>query len=244
MITVRPEHLGLSPGTRVLDVGCGDGRHLGMLRRMAGVDAIGVDLAASDLESANERLRTLDAVPPSQGGSVRDAGHWLTLRADVARLPFPDGSFDCVIASEVLEHVHDDQAVLQELTRVLRPGGTLAVSVPRTVPEAICWALSREYRDTPGGHVRIYRRNQLRRRVRHAGLRVTGGHSAHALHSPYWWLKCLVGPNREDMRALRLYHRLLVWDLMEQPLVTRALEAALTPLIGKSMVLYARKEAA
>jgi SAM-dependent methyltransferase len=241
MLTVRPERLRLAPGARVLDVGCGDGRHLAMTRHMVGVDAVGVDLGEGDLRRAAERLRVLDALPPAHGGTVTGAGAWLTLRGDIRRLPFADATFDCVIASEVLEHVHDDRAALDELTRVLRPGGVLAVSVPRTGPEAICWALSREYRNTPGGHVRIYRRSRLRRMVEEAGLRVRGGHSAHALHAPYWWLKCLVGPSREDVRAVQVYHRLLVWDLMSRPKVTRALETALAPLMGKSMVLYAEK---
>jgi ubiquinone/menaquinone biosynthesis C-methylase UbiE len=244
MLTVRPERIGLAPGMRILDVGCGDGRHLAMTRRVAGVTAVGVDLDAHDVGRAAERLRTLDALPPAQGGSVRGAGPWLTLRGDIQRLPFPDGAFDCVIASEVLEHLPDDRGALAELTRVLRPGGILAVSVPRTGPEALCWALSRQYRNTPGGHVRIYRRRPLRRMVARAGFRVLGGHFAHGLHAPFWWLKCLVGPDRDDVRVVALYHRLLVWDLMRQPWVTRALETALTPLIGKSMVVYAEKEAA
>ena len=75
--------------------------------------------------------------------------------------PFADGTFDRVIASEVLEHIPDDVAAMRELARVLKPGGTMAVTVPRCVPEAVNWALSDEYHDTPGGHVRIYRRSTL-----------------------------------------------------------------------------------
>jgi ubiquinone/menaquinone biosynthesis C-methylase UbiE len=244
VLTVRPERLGLAPGMWLLDVGCGDGRHLALSRRVAGVTTVGVDLGHGEVARAAERLRVLDALPAEQGGSVADAGPWTVLRADIRNLPFPDASFDRVIASEVLEHLHDDRGALAEITRVLRPGGLLAVSVPRTVPEAVCWALSREYRTTPGGHVRIYRRRQLRRLVEGQGYRVLGGHFAHALHSPYWWLKCAVGPSREDVWAVSMYHRLLVWDLMDRPRLTRALERALDPLMGKSVVMYAQKGAA
>ena len=123
------------------------------------------------------------------------AGHPATaVQGDALALPFADGTFDRVIASEVLEHIPDDTAAMRELARVLRPGGAMAVTVPRCVPEAINWALSDEYHDTPGGHVRIYRRSTLERRLGSAGLEPTGYHHAHGLHSPYWWLRCLVGP--------------------------------------------------
>lgn len=242
MLTVRPEHLDLRPGMRVLDVGCGDGRHMAMTRAVAGVTAVGVDLGTDEVRGTIERLRTLDAMPPEHGGSAEGAGPWLVLRGDIYHLPFPDASFDRVIVSEVLEHLHDDRRALAEVSRVLAPGGRLAVSVPREGPEAVCWALSREYRNTPGGHVRIYRRRVLRRMIAESGYRVERSHFAHGLHAPYWWLKCLVGPSRDDVKAVQLYHRLLVWDLMAQPLVTRTLEAALQPWVGKSVVFYATKE--
>ena len=92
------------------------------------------------------------------------------MRADARRLPFDDGEFDVVIAAEVLEHIHEDSAAIAELRRVLRPGGLIAVTVPRWWPERVCWALSREYHDVPGGHVRIYRRGQLADRLRRSGL--------------------------------------------------------------------------
>jgi SAM-dependent methyltransferase len=165
-------------------------------------------------------------------------------RGSVYELPVADASFDCVIISEVLEHLHDEARALGELSRVLKPGGVLAVSVPRTCPEAVCWALSREYRNTPGGHVRIYRRRELVGLLERHGYRITGSHFAHALHAPFWWLKCLVGLDNDDAWPVRTYHRLLVWDLMRRPPLTRLADAVLNPFIGKSMVFYAVKEGA
>ena len=74
-----------------------------------------------------------------------------------------------------------------------------------------------------------------------AGLELVGSHHAHALHSPYWWLKCAVGVDRDDALLPREYHRLLVWDLMHRPWITRAAERLLDPFIGKSLVVYLRK---
>lgn len=242
MLTVDVDRLGLRPGSRLLDVGCGAGRHVRATRRMRGVVGVGVDLGREEVVATAGSLRELDALPEEVGGTVDGAAPWLVARASGYALPFASESFDCVIVSEVLEHLHDDARALREVSRVLRPGGVLAVSVPRTWPEAVCWALSKRYRNTPGGHLRIYRRSEVAELVRRAGYRITGSHFAHALHAPFWWLKCAVGVDDENSPLVRLYHRFLVWDLMENPRITRWLEAALNPFIGKSLVLYAVKE--
>jgi ubiquinone/menaquinone biosynthesis C-methylase UbiE len=241
VLTVEIARLGLGNGSRVLDLGCGDGRHSRWLRRLSGVHLVALDLGAEETLRTAASLAEMASTAFAAGGAAEDAGASLVVRGSGYDLPFADGSFDCVIVSEVLEHLDDDDAVLTEISRILKPGGILAVSVPREGPEAICWALSRDYRNSPGGHVRIYRRSQLRRKLRAHGYRIFAGHFAHALHSPYWWLKCLVGIRREDLLPVRLYHQLLVWDLMRQPWITRAAERLLNPWIGKSVVFYATK---
>jgi SAM-dependent methyltransferase len=177
-------------------------------------------------------------------GEVTSGGSLRTVCADARHLPFDDGGFDVVIAAEVLEHIDEDATAIAELCRVLRPGGLLAVTVPRWWPERVCWALSSEYHNVPGGHVRIYRRSDLAERLRRSGLVIAPPHHhAHALHSPYWWLRCLLGLSREQPAAARLYHRFLVYDLMHRPRWTRSLERALNPVLGKSVVLYAHRPA-
>jgi SAM-dependent methyltransferase len=174
-------------------------------------------------------------------GEARPGARALPVAGDATAMPFGDGVFDRVIAAEVLEHVPGDRRALAEIARVLRPGGLLAVTVPAWLPERICWRLSDDYHNTPGGHVRIYTRAEMAAKLAQAGLTVGGHHHAHGLHSPYWWLKCAVGVNDDDHPLARAYHRLLVWDIMRRPRVTRAAERALNPLIGKSLVIYARK---
>jgi SAM-dependent methyltransferase len=219
-------------GTRLLDVGAGGGRHAReALAR--GADVVAVDLDAEVVRAADRSLGELSGWLPS-------GRRHLCLAADALRLPFPDATFDCVIASEVLEHIPADEQALRELRRVTRPGGTVAVTVPSSMPERLCWALSREYHDVAGGHVRIYRAGELEARMEGAGLRVSGRGRAHALHAPYWWLRCLLGPADDQHRAVRLYHRFLVWDMFRSPRSTRWLERALNPVLGKSLVLYAK----
>ena len=165
------------------------------------------------------------------------------LRGDATRLPFAAGAFRHVIVSEVLEHIQDDVAAIAEITRVLAPGGTLAVTVPTWWPEKVNWMLSDDYHApvAVGGHVRIYTATELKAKLRAAGLALAGQHHAHALHSPYWWLKCAVGVGNDAHPAVARYRRLLEWDIVKAPTATRLADRVLNPVLGKSLVLYARK---
>jgi len=238
MLTVRFDTLGLKPGEAFLDAGAGFGRHAyEAARRGARVTAL--DWAADEVETMRAMFLAMieqgEIAPESFGG---------VMRGDATRLPFPDATFDRIVTSEVLEHIQDDVSAIAEFERVLKPGGTLAVTVPTWYPEKIDWMLSDEYHapKSPGGHVRIYSATELKAKLRTAGLRVRGSHRAHALHSPYWWLKCAVGPRRDDHPLVSRYRRFLEWDIIEQPTVTRVAERVLSPVLGKSYIVYATKQ--
>jgi SAM-dependent methyltransferase len=235
VLTVDFGRFPVGPGDRVLDLGCGAGRHAFEAYRR-GAHVVAADLDLGELGPVNGMFAAMRA--EGQAGPAAAAA---ALTADATRLPFPDGAFDRVIAAEILEHVPEDLRALAEIARVLRPGGIAAVTVPSWLPERVCWALSREYHEVPGGHVRIFTRTELTGKLTWAGLEVSGGHHAHGLHSPYWWLKCAVGVHDDQNPAVRGYHRLLVWDIMRRPALTRVAETALNPVIGKSLVIYAKK---
>ncbi len=234
MLTIDFDRFELAEGDRMLDLGCGQGRHtFEALRR--GAEVVAVDLNTDDLKGVEEMVAAL-----AEAGDIKPPAGPVTLEADALDLPFPDCHFDRVLASEILEHIPDDRAAIAEIARVTRPGGLVAVSVPRRWTEAVCWTLSDEYHEVEGGHVRIYRGSQLLGALVDAGLEPLGQHHAHALHSPYWWLKCAVGVTRENALT-RAYHRLLVWDMMAAPRLTRTTERLLNPVLDKSLVLYFRK---
>jgi len=233
MLTANYDQLGLRAGDKVLDLGCGFGRHAFEAARR-GANVIALDAGREEVEGVAATFAAMVEAGELTGPTL----HTAAVQGDALHLPFPDGAFDRVICSEVLEHIPDDEGAMRELTRVLRRGGTMAITVPRFGPELINWALSDEYHNVPGGHIRIYRRSVLQDRLRSAGMRVTGHHYAHGLHSPYWWLKCLVGTKNDEHPLVKKYHRLLVWDIVKRPRTTRFLEGVLAPLIGKSIVVY------
>ena len=242
MLTVRFDRLGVREGDLLLDMGCGAGRHaFESFRR--GARVVAFDYSAAELKDVGGLFTAMREA--GEVGTERSSMA-VTTNGDALALPFPDATFDRVIASEVLEHVSDDQHALAEVFRVLKPGGTLAATVPSWLPEQICWALSHEYHApfVEGGHVRIFSEATLRRRMRDAGLTPGAAHHAHALHSPYWWLKCAVGPKNDDHPLVKAYLQILLWDIAQvQPMgtLTRWTERALNPVLGKSLVVYAKK---
>jgi SAM-dependent methyltransferase len=236
VLTVDFERLELRPGHRVLDLGCGAGRHAFEAWRRGAV-VVPFDADAAELTDVSAVAGGMFAAGELPNGAAGGA-----VNGDALTLPFPDASFDRVVAAEVLEHIWADEGALNELVRVLRPGGRIAVTVPTRFPERICWALDHDYHDTPGGHVRIYRQRALETKLTGASLTPVASHHAHALHSPYWWLRCAVGVKRADASwAVRRYHDFLVWELTNRPRWTELLDRALNPVLGKSLVVYAVK---
>jgi len=239
VLTVDYDLLGLHAGDLVLDMGAGAGRHsFECFRR--GADVISLDYGFDELPPV---LGLLGAMQETGDAPKRSLG--ACVNGDALRLPFPDHTFDRIICSEVFEHIGDDRAAMAELHRVLRPDGILAATVPSWFPEKVCWQLSAEYHAplAAGGHVRIYTEGMLNDRLIDAGFRPEASHRAHALHSPYWWLKCLIGPTNDTHPLVQAYHRLLVWDIAESPAITRVTERLLNPVLGKSIVVYARRTA-
>jgi len=235
VITVDFDRLNIKPGYRILDIGCGSGRHTCAAIRFSKVIAIGIDISPDDLAEAKSRLEYHQKLKDNGDGK------WGVAAADILDLPFKDNFFDLVVCSEVLEHIHDHQAAAAEIVRVLKPDRDIVVSVPRYLPERICWALSESYHSTANGHTRIYKVEELTGLLENAGTSLWGLHYAHSLHTPYWWLKCLLEPAGAESRLANLYHRFLVWDMMKHPWATRLLENLLNPLLGKSLVLYLKK---
>jgi SAM-dependent methyltransferase len=130
---------------RALDIGTGTGTNLRLLRDAGFSNVTGLD--ASD-----EAIRFC---AQKQLGDVR--------QGDICALPFGDASFDVVFATDVIEHIDDDGLAAQEICRVLKPGGSVIITVPAF--ESL-WGLQ----DEKGLHKRRYRMRPLIELLRGAGL--------------------------------------------------------------------------
>ena len=131
---------------RVLDAGCGTGRNMLEFGSLGSVD--GVDSSPDAIEFCRQR-----GVPGVHEGEIE-------------RLPFADGAFDLILATDVLEHLRDDHAALAELRRVAAPHGRLVATVP-----AYRWLWSQH--DTAHHHFRRYTSRVLRDRLLAAGWKPT-----------------------------------------------------------------------
>ncbi len=233
LLTVDLERLNVGPGLRLLDVGCGEGRHsFGALARGAFVAALDMDLAS--MKPHRRRLSSALAERRSGGGFVR---------GDAFSLPFNDEAFDRVICAEVMEHVHDYRAAARELARVTRPGGLLAVTVPTPISEHAYLRLGDDYFESPGGHIRIFKPRVLAEGLAAAGLRTLGCGFAHGLHTPYWMLRCLVGLPRADQFRLVRIARLMLVRAVAMPFMNALERGLLNFICPKSVIIYAEKPA-
>jgi SAM-dependent methyltransferase len=230
LLTVDLERLEVRPGEILLDAGCGEGRHcFGALEN--GARVVGLDLDLASLRPAVGGLRTRAEELGSLGAMIQ---------GDTFHLPFRDESFDKVICSEVMEHVHDYTAAARELARVTKPGGSLAVTIPTATSENLYLRVGDDYFESLGGHIRIFRPRQLAEGMAAAGLATVGVGFAHAFHTPYWVLRSIAGLPRADESALvRAYRLFLIRATASKAMC--ALENLLNYCFPKSLILYAEK---
>jgi SAM-dependent methyltransferase len=230
LLTVDLERLRVCAGERLLDAGCGEGRHcFGALER--GAHVVGLDLDRASLQAASDALKSRASEDGLLGAMVQ---------GNTFQLPFPNETFDKIICSEVMEHVHDYRGAARELARVCKPQGCIAVTIPTTTSENLYLRLGDDYFESPGGHIRIFRPRQLALGLAEAGFATVGIGFAHALHTPYWMLRSIAGLQNADQSALvRAYRRFLIYAT-QSPFLER-LEGILNYCFPKSLVLYAEK---
>jgi SAM-dependent methyltransferase len=232
LLTVDLERLEVGPGQRVLDAGCGEGRHcFGCLER--GADVVGLDLDFASLRDASKRLRGRARELDSIGEMVQ---------GNTFHLPFPDDSFDRIICSEVMEHVHDYRGAARELARVTKPGGRVAITIPTATSENLYLRLGDDYFESPGGHIRIFRPRELALGLAAAGLSTTGVGFAHGFHTPYWVLRSVMHLPDADQNAMVQAYRSFLIRATGSRLLERV-EKLLNYVCPKSLILYADKPA-
>ena len=232
MLTVSYDIFRVNPKDLVLDAGCGEGRHTFELSKL-----VDCSIVAMDLEYDNpKKVRAMNDLMDQEGQTV---GSTHVMQGDAQNLPFEDSTFDKIICSEVIEHLDDDRNGIEELARVLKEGGEMAVTVPTYFTEAVYGKLSKEYFNCPGGHVRICSAKGLAAMLRENHLEIYSIRFEHAFHSVYWLLRCIFGLNNESALIPSLYRRFLVAIIHSNAM--GKVERVLNFFFPKSMVLYTKK---
>jgi SAM-dependent methyltransferase len=213
--------LRLSKDAHILDVGTSTGSNLRMLTELGYSRVDGLDLRDEAIRFCAEK------------------GHGIVRRGDICALPFEDASLDLVLATDIIEHVEDDELALREITPVLLPGGHTLITVPAFQS---LWGLQ----DEVAHHLRRYRLQGLRSAVGVAGLRpVHYFYFNYLLFVPIWLA-------RQILRAFSI--RLSSENQVNTPLLNRILMAVfdldlrtapwLPPPFGVSIFLLAEKPTA
>lgn len=183
--------LGAGPGSRVVDVGCGEGGLAELIAR-SGRHVTGVEPAEYLRERFRRRLAAVDSESVVVDG-LADA------------MPFADGELSAIVMTEVLEHVPDPRAALGELRRVLRPGGRLCLSVPSSYTELVFWRLHPRYAEN-ATHERIFTRPELRRLLEISGFEIERWEGRNFRPALSWIFHALLR-SRSDHTGAILEHR-------------------------------------
>lgn len=233
MLTFNLNKYELNDNGIMLDVGCGEGRHIfGVMQDYPQMKCVGLDMDNTSLNKAEEGYQYFESISNAGAEFIKGSAY---------SLPFPDESIDLIVCSEVLEHLHEYNDAVVEIHRVLKPGGKFYASVPASWPEKVCWSLSKDYQNQPGGHLRIFNQLELVSEIKESGFKFLSSEKFHSIHSPYWWLRCLFWKSQDSNFLVNLYKRMLERHILKKPFFLNLLDKALNPLMGKSFSMYFEK---
>ena len=234
MLTFNLTKYSLNESGTMLDVGCGEGRHIfGIMQNYPEMKCIGLDMDDDSLIKAEEGYEFFE--------SISNAGAEF-LKGSAYSLPFQNNSLDLIVCSEVLEHLHYYNDAVKEIHRVLKPGGKFYASVPASWPEKICWALSKDYQNQPGGHLRIFNQSKLVSEISEAGFKFLSSDRFHSIHAPYWWLRCFFWNTQDSNIIVKLYKKILERHILKKPFFLDCIDKIFNPFMGKSFSMYFEKK--
>ena len=192
---IRPH---LRAGSRLLEIGCGAGNLL-LQATVSGSYPVALDLSMQALSFVRSRLEEAESAPEAPSG-------FACTQAIGESLPFPDNTFDCILLSEVIEHLEAPQISIREAVRVLCPGGRLLVTTPnyRSFWPVMEWAVDRmNMAPKMAGeqHISRFHPSSLKRILVESGLNVAYAGSIYNI-SPFLSLVSSERANRQLEREL------------------------------------------
>jgi SAM-dependent methyltransferase len=226
---IDPTLLPIGDGSRVIDIGSGEGSTTVELARL-GHRVAGIEINETLVRRMRETL-PLRSIP--------------ICVADARAMPFADASFDAALLIEVVEHIHDTPRLMGEVQRVLRPGGRVCIGLPTSYTEKIYWRLHSGYARN-AGHVRIIELAGLLSLLRSSGFRVLDVQTKNFTPALSWVLHSLLLSSSDDTgRILNdtwvdTVLNALVGGWRRTPGLNRGLDW-LSARFGKSWYVYCEK---
>jgi len=166
---VRFLSLGLAPGSRVLDLGCGRGVVLGALADR-GLEVHGVEMSHEAARGADPRAK-------------------IRIAQDLAEAGYPSSHFDQVLIWHVLEHLERPRETLEEVSRILRPGGRLVVAVPNLASRQARWSGPAWFHLDLPRHLHHFPLTALRRLLDETGFEPVSDHHFSLRQNPFGWIQ-------------------------------------------------------
>lgn len=231
VVSIDLEELDVRPGDRVLDLGCGSGRFsLPMLKR-------GYRMVSADLDEP--RLKLFHELAHKDNLEGRPT------RSDAANLAFETACFDAVVCREMLERIADPAPVMDEIRRVLRPGGRLCIIVPSSHTERWFQWVNPEWLEMCG-HLHVYSRKELTQILEAAGFQVLDVRGRNFFYSLFWFFHTLAKTHHDGTGAIQehwtLAHRIQnFWRRLGNGRLKRGIEAIGNLLFPKSYLYYCVK---
>ncbi len=218
MFTRYITKLTLKQNASILDVGTSSGTNLRMLKSLGFTNFKGVDISPLAAQIAKDK-----------GLGNVDIG-------DICKLPYPDNQFDLILATDIIEHVDDDLLALQELRRVLKPHGTILLTVP-AFPSL--WGLQ----DIVSHHKRRYRKTQLIEKLMATDLHpTTMYHFNYLLFLPIWMMRQMIKmakPNLKSENEINapwinaILKRIFKLDILTAPIVRPPFSVSIFTALSK-----------
>jgi ubiquinone/menaquinone biosynthesis C-methylase UbiE len=201
---IRPH---VRAGSRLLEIGCGAGNLL-LQATVAGSYPVALDLSMQALAFVRSRLEEAQSLPEAPNG-------FTCTQAIGESLPFSDNVFDCILLSEVVEHLEEPQISIREAVRVLCPGGRLLITTPnyRSFWPVMEWAVDRlNMAPKMAGeqHISRFHPFSLRKMLAGSGLRLEYVGSMYTL-SPFL---SLLSPERAARQLQRELNSRSPWGMI------------------------------
>ena len=219
----------LKKGLSALDIGCAEGANSIELKKD------GYNVSSIEIDPA--LVETFKAKPEAEGIDIRVG--------DALHMPYKDNSFDRAILIEVIEHITPTDELLQEISRVMKPGGILCIGVPTGYTENIYWRLHPKYASN-ATHVKIFSREDLIRHIGKNGFKIHTIETKNFVPAVSWFFHALLRSHSDHTG--KIYNHLWIDSFFDRLFGAwsrtpglRRVYGAMSRRVGKSWYFYCEK---